>query len=142
MSKLLIQVEIIHLEALMFCWEINKLYSLTHGAEPFLRNRQLCSYSRTSQHFMEPEGSLRCSQQPSIGPYPESDPSNPLSLSKIHFNIVHTPTPCSSQWSHCIWLSHQYPSCSPLLPIRSTCPVHLILLDLIVLVILGEEYKL
>jgi hypothetical protein len=27
---------------------------LTLGAEPLLRTRQLCSYSRTSQHFMEP----------------------------------------------------------------------------------------
>jgi hypothetical protein len=27
---------------------------LTHGTEPFLRSCQLCSYSRTSQHFMEP----------------------------------------------------------------------------------------
>jgi hypothetical protein len=32
--------------------------SLTHGAEPFFRTWQLCRYSRTSQHFMEPEGSL------------------------------------------------------------------------------------
>jgi hypothetical protein len=30
--------------------------SLTHGAEPFLRSCQLCSHSRNSQHFMEPEG--------------------------------------------------------------------------------------
>jgi hypothetical protein len=36
-------------------------HSLTHGAEPFLRNCQLYSYSRNSQHFMEPEGSLPCS---------------------------------------------------------------------------------
>jgi hypothetical protein len=37
-------------------------YSLiTHEAEPYLRSCQLCSYSRTSQHFMEPEGSLPCS---------------------------------------------------------------------------------
>jgi hypothetical protein len=33
-------------------------YSLTHGAEPILRSCQLCSYSSTSQHFMEPDGSL------------------------------------------------------------------------------------
>jgi hypothetical protein len=52
-------------------------HSLTHGAEPFLRSCQLCSYSRTSQPFMEPEGSLPRSQEPSTSPYPESDRSNP-----------------------------------------------------------------
>jgi hypothetical protein len=55
----------------------NLYHSLTHGAEPFLRSRQLCSYSRTSQHFMEPEYSLLCSQEPSTGPYPEPDQFNP-----------------------------------------------------------------
>jgi hypothetical protein len=46
-------------------------HSLTHGAEPFLRSCQLCSHSRTSQRFMEPEDSLPRSQEPSTGPYPE-----------------------------------------------------------------------
>jgi hypothetical protein len=40
----------------------------------------LCSYSRTSQHVMEPEGSLPCSQQPSTCLYPKSDQSNPCRL--------------------------------------------------------------
>jgi hypothetical protein len=44
-----------------------------YGAEPFLRGRQLCSYPKTSQYFMEPEGSLLYSQEPSTGPYPEPD---------------------------------------------------------------------
>jgi hypothetical protein len=60
-------------------------YSFTHGAEPFPRSCQLCSHSRTSQHFMEPEGSLTCSQEPSTPPYSEPDQTNPsrpiLSLS-------------------------------------------------------------
>jgi hypothetical protein len=50
--------------------------SLTHGDQLFLRNRHLCSYSRISQHFMEAEGSLSCSQEPYICPYLEPDQSN------------------------------------------------------------------
>jgi hypothetical protein len=67
--------------------DLSLTHSLTHGAEPFLRSRQLCSCSRTSQHFMDPGGSLPCSQEPFTGPYPEPDQSNPYRpiLSKILF---------------------------------------------------------
>jgi hypothetical protein len=51
-------------------------YLLTYGAEPFLRSHQLCSLSRTSQEFKEPEGSLPCSQEPSTGPHPQPDRSS------------------------------------------------------------------
>jgi hypothetical protein len=52
-------------------------YSLTHGAEPFFRSCQLCSYSRTSQHIMEPGGSSPRSHKPYTGPYPQPDQFNP-----------------------------------------------------------------
>jgi hypothetical protein len=82
-------------------------------------------------------------------PYPEPDRSSPYHpipsyLSKIHFirSIVHPPTSGLP--------SGFYPSGFPtstlyafrFSPIRATYTVHLILLDLIVLIILGEEYKL
>jgi hypothetical protein len=74
-------------------------------------SHQLCSYSRISQHFMEPEDSLLCSQEPSIGPNPKPDqsiPHHPI-LSKMHFNTVYPPMSWSSQWSLSFWLSHQCP---------------------------------
>jgi hypothetical protein len=61
---------------------------LTHGAERFLRSCQLCSHSRTSQRFIEPEGSPLVPILSQIDPIPPI----PSYLSKINFNIVHPPT--------------------------------------------------
>jgi hypothetical protein len=72
--------EVIHLHELTASVTLRKPYSLTHEAEPFSRSTKSLRYSRTSQHFMEPEGSLPCSKEPSTGPYPEPYHSNPYHL--------------------------------------------------------------
>jgi hypothetical protein len=90
--------------------------SFTQGAEPFLRSRQFCSYSRISQHFMD---SLPCSREPSTRPDPEPDQSNPyhpILFFKIYSNIIHPSMSWSSKSTLSFWLSHQYPIRIPLLP--------------------------
>jgi hypothetical protein len=64
----------------------NVLIGNDNIAEHYLRDRQLCSHSTTSQHFMEPKGSLSLSQQLSTCPYPEAD-----QVPSFHLNIIHTP---------------------------------------------------
>jgi hypothetical protein len=94
---------------------------------------------------MEPEGSLPCSQEPATCPYPEPNesnphPPNPISLRSIFMLPSHLllglpsgllPSGLRTKMLY-----------APLTtPMRVTCPAHHILLALITLTILGEEYK-
>jgi hypothetical protein len=90
-----------------------------------LRRHLLRNQSRTSKHFLEPEGLVLHSQELSTCPNLGADQSSqypPSYLSKIHINIILSPTFWSSLWSLSCWNSHKQPTRVPLLPIRDKCP--------------------
>jgi hypothetical protein len=62
--------------------------------------------------------------------------------SKIHFNIILQPMSRSYLWSLSFWLSNKNRTCAIMFSMRATCPVRRMLLDLIIVIILGEEYEL
>jgi hypothetical protein len=94
---------------------------------------------------MEPEGSLLCSQELSAGPRPKPDQSSPYHLiPSLYDPFEYYPPTYVFVFLVVLsfWISHQYPIHVHLLTILATCPAHLILLALIILITLGEEYKL
>jgi hypothetical protein len=88
----------------------------THGAEPFLRSHQFCNYSRIFQPFVEPEGSFLCSQEPSTGPYPEPDKSNPYHPISLGYILI------LSAHLHLGLPSSLFPSGSPISYMHSSPP--------------------
>jgi hypothetical protein len=94
---------------------------------------------------MKSESSLLCSQELTTGPYPEPDESSPythpISLKSILILSSH----------FCLGLySDLLPSGFPIKTLyaflfsqmQATYPAHLVLLDLIILIIFGEEHNL
>jgi hypothetical protein len=54
-----------------------------------LEKHQLCSYSKTTKHFMEPKASLLLSKKPSTGAYPEPHQSTPFHSILLLYNVSH-----------------------------------------------------
>jgi hypothetical protein len=63
-------------------------------------------------------------------------------VSKTHFNIILSPTSTPSLWSLSFWPPQQTPLRIHFLSHACYILCHVILLDLIILILLGEEYKL
>ena len=85
--------------------------------------------------------SLKCS--PPVPYLTQLDPVHtPTShFLKIHLNIILPSMPGFPQWSLSFRFPHQNPVCPLLSPIHTTFPAHLILLNFITQMILGEEYR-
>jgi hypothetical protein len=90
---------------------------------------------------MEPEGLLPYSEEPSIRPCPEPDqPSLYRPILSLYDTTAYVLVFLVAPFL-LVFFTHMLQAFLSS-PVRATCPTHLILLDLIILIIFDEDYKL
>jgi len=119
-------------------------YLLTYSMEqsPSWEANRFSASKEIPRILWNPKVHYRIPNSP-ICPYPEPARSSPPPTSyflKIHLNIIFPSTSGSPKRSLSLRFPHK-PRYTPLLPIRATCPTHLILFDFITRTILGEQYR-
>jgi hypothetical protein len=126
----------------LFCGPWN-IYIKLCGAEYHSRDHKLCSHSVVSQDFMEPECSLPRSQELSTctcaRPIQSTTP-NPISKRSIILSIHVRLCLPSGLFPSGFHANNLYTFLFS--PIRATCPTQITFFNLIILIILGEEFKL
>jgi hypothetical protein len=86
---------------------------------------------------MQPESPLPCSEEPSTGLYPEPDRSSPYHPILFLLDVFYNYTPIYVKFFLAVSFLLGFSKINH--PIRATYLAHLILLDLIILIILGED---
>jgi hypothetical protein len=90
------------------------------------------------------EGSLSLSEQPPLYSYPEPHESSRCPSThflKTYWNIILPSIPRSLKCSFCLRFSHRNSVCTYPRPLHATSPDHLIILNLIIRIIFGKEYR-